>query len=355
MVVIDEKRRITSFSTTAEKLFGYSQGELLGENVNILMPAPHHEAHDSYIDHYLKTGEKHIIGIGRKVEGRRKDGTIFPMQLEVGEARFGDHRLFTGFIIDLTEKDRIEAELQTLQAELLHASRLTAIGTFAAALAHEINQPLTAIANYQSAARDLLATGEKGDPELLREALQESVSESLRAGKIVRRLREFVTKGEINRQILSIAKVINDSTTLGLVGAYDKGITSSVELGPDTNHVFADRVQIQQVMINLMRNAIEAMEDSPVKQLTISVHSIPDEQVEITVSDTGCGIDPEIGDKIFNPFASTKSTGMGLGLSICRNIIEAHEGKLSVEGNPAGGTIFKITIPKAGQEHLDDE
>lgn len=355
MVVIDERGNISSFSVTAEALFGYAESEVVGENVSMLMPAPHREAHDGYLERYLSTKEKHIIGIGRQVEGLRKDGTIFPMQLEVGEAQIGDHCLFTGFIVDLTDKTKAADEIQTLQAELLHASRLSAVGTLASALAHEINQPLTAIANYLSAARDLIDGGLDNNEELFREALQESVSESLRAGKIVRRLREFVAKGEINRQIISIAQLIEDATTLGLIGANEKGVSWSIDIAPDSNHVFVDRVQIQQVMVNLMRNAIEAMEDSPVKQLSISVKSHSDERVEIAVSDTGSGIDPEIGDTIFDPFSSTKGSGLGLGLSICRTIIEAHEGKLSVEPNSGGGTIFHITLVKALGEQLDGE
>ncbi|WP_211051251.1 PAS domain-containing sensor histidine kinase [Parasphingorhabdus halotolerans] len=355
MVVIDEQGLITSFSATAQALFGYSETELLGQNVKILMPAPHHDRHDDYIKHYLQTGEQHIIGIGRKVEGRRKDGTIFPMQLEVGEARIGEECLFTGFIVDLTEQTRTAAEMQALQAELIHASRLSAVGTLASALAHEINQPLTAISNYLSAARDMVAEGSEIDQDMLTEALRESVSESLRAGTIVRRLREFVAKGEINRQALSIAQLVEDATTLGLVGAHDKGVEWAIDIAPDTNHVFVDRVQIQQVMVNLMRNAIEAMAESPVKHLGITVRSVDENQVEILVSDTGCGIDPEVGDKIFNPFASTKGDGMGLGLSICRTIIEAHDGKISVESNPDGGSIFRVSLLKAKKEQTDDE
>lgn len=355
MVVIDEHGLITSFSAAAEELFGYRESEMLGQNVSLLMPPPHRDVHDSYLERYLKTREKRIIGIGRSVEGQKKDGTIFPIRLEVGEARSGDRCLFTGFIVDLTEQKKTEAEMQALQDDLMHASRLSAVGTLASALAHEVNQPLTAIANYLSAARDILELGVEENKPLLYEALQESVSESLRAGTIVRRLREFVAKGEINRQILSIAQLVEDATTLGLVGAYDKGIECTIDIDPDTNHVFADRVQIQQVMVNLMRNAIEAMADSPTKQLGISVQSAPRRRVEIAISDTGSGIDPEIADQLFHPFASTKGSGMGLGLSICRTIIEAHEGTIGVEPNPEGGTTFRIFLLKATEEQSDVE
>ena len=348
MVVIDEDGLISSFSATAEKMFGYEQEEVIGKNVKILMPMPYRDAHDGYMQRYLDTGEKRIIGIGRTVVGCKKDGTTFPLQLEVGEAKIGEERYFTGFIVDLTEKKQTEAEVQSLQADLAHASRLSAVGTLASSLAHEINQPLTAIANYLSAARDMMDGDLEENRAYFLEALEESVAESLRAGTIVRRLREFVSRGEINRQVLSIAQVVEDATVLGMIGAQEKGIECSIDIAPDTNHVFVDRVQIQQVMVNLMRNAIEAMSDTARKNLHIAVTSIDDGLVEIAISDTGSGIDPELGDHIFDPFASTKGDGMGLGLSICRTIIEAHGGTIQADPNPEGGTIFRITLEKTG-------
>ncbi|MEH6662571.1 MAG: PAS domain S-box protein [Parasphingorhabdus sp.] len=355
MVVIDEAGLISSFSSTAEKMFGYEQEEIIGKNVKILMPEPYRAAHDGYIERYIRTDEKRIIGIGRTVVGCRKDGTTFPLQLEVGEAKIGDERYFTGFIIDLTEKKQTEAELQSLQADLAHASRLSAVGTLASSLAHEINQPLTAIANYLSAARDMMDGDLAENREFFREALAESVSESLRAGTIVRRLREFVSRGEINRRVLSISQVVEDATVLGMIGAQERGVEFSIDIAPDTDHVFADRVQIQQVMVNLMRNGIEAMADSAEKKLHIGVTSIDDMRVEIAVSDSGTGIDQELGERIFDPFASTKGDGMGLGLSICRTIIESHGGTIRVEPNPEGGTIFRITLEKAEQEQNDEQ
>ena len=355
MVVIDEAGLVSSFSATAEAMFGYAQAEIIGRNVKLLMPNPYRDAHDDYIQRYMQTGEKRIIGIGRTVVGCRKDGTTFPIQLEVGEAIIGKHRYFTGFIVDLTEQKRTEAELQSLQADLAHASRLSAVGTLASSLAHEINQPLTAIANYLSAARDMMDGDLSANREFFREALEESVAESLRAGTIVRRLREFVSRGEINRQVLSIAQLVEDATVLGTIGAQENGVQFSIDIAPDTNHVFVDRVQIQQVMVNLMRNAIESMDDSPCKKLHIGVRSIDDEMIEIAVSDTGSGIDLDLGDRIFDPFASTKGDGMGLGLSICRTIIESHGGSIRAEPNPGGGTIFRITLEKAMQEQDDEQ
>jgi two-component system, LuxR family, sensor kinase FixL len=355
MVLIDEHCVITSFSAAAEKLFGYAENDVLGKNVNMLMPEPHRSAHDGYIQRYLQTGEKRIIGIGRVVEGQRADGTVFPMELSVGEARTGEHRAFTGFIRDLTERHATEAQLQKVQSELIHASRLSAVGTLASALAHELNQPLTAVANYVSAGRDMIGEDKPETQEMLREALDEAAKEAVRAGQIVRRLRDFVSKGELDTQILSLAKLINDATTLGLVGAREQGVEWWIDIDPDIDNVLADRVQIQQVMVNLMRNAIEAMHRSPTKHLVIRARSHRQNQVEISVSDTGHGLSDDMSGQLFKPFVSSKVQGMGLGLSICRTIVEAHGGKLSVAPNPDGGTIFRFTLTRVSRESHDDD
>lgn len=350
MIVIDEQGLIASCSDTAVNLFGYSESEMIGKNVNILMPSPYREEHDGYIARYLKSGEKRIIGKGREVKAKRKDGTIFPMRLEVGEANLGDYRLFTGFIHDLTRRHKTEERMQQMQSELIHASRLSAVGTLASSLAHELNQPLTAIANYLSAGRDMLEDNSPETQKLVQQALDESVTQSIRAGKIVHRLREFVSKGKVSMEVLSMAELVNESKTLGLIDARLKGVDYIVDIHPDINYVLADKVQIQQVMVNLMRNAIEAMEDSPVKQLTVAAHNTKNNRVEFIVRDTGAGIPPEIGTRLFDPFATSKTDGMGLGLSICKKIIQAHEGKLTAKPAPDGGTIFRFTLLKAPKE-----
>jgi two-component system, LuxR family, sensor kinase FixL len=350
LIVIDEHGLITSFSRAAEELFGYREADVIGRNVSMLMPAPHHAAHDGYLRRYLETGEKRIIGIGRVVEGMRRDGSVFPIELAVGEARAYGNRAFTGFIRDLTGRVEAEAQLRQVQAELLHATRLSAVGTLASALAHELNQPLTAIANYVSAGRDMVP----GDaPEMLREALEEAANEAIRAGQIVRRLRDFVAKGELDTRVVPLGNLINDATVLGLVGAREGGVEWSIEIEPDIGDVLADRVQIQQVMVNLMRNAIEAMEKSPARKLAIRARALDPEQAEVSVADTGSGIAPAVREQLFQPFTSTKGKGMGLGLSICRTIIEAHGGRLSVEAGEVSGTVFKFTLMRALRESDD--
>ncbi|MBL0924639.1 MAG: PAS domain S-box protein [Sphingomonadaceae bacterium] len=354
MIVIDEDCRITMFSAAAQNLFGYKEAEVIGRNVNILMPSPHRHAHDGYVRNYLRTGEKRIIGTGRIVEGRRHDGSCFPMELAVGEAVVNGHRLFTGFISDLTQKFETEARLQEVQAELLHASRLSAAGTLASALAHELNQPLTAIANYVATGRDLAVEGLPDNAGVIQEALNEASKEALRAGHIIRRMRDFVSKGELDTQILPLSRLVNDATTIGLLGAREKGVAWSIEIEPGVDNVMADRVQVQQVMVNLMRNAIEAMEGEETKLLTITARPGGNDMAEIMVADTGHGVSVDMQDQLFLPFISTKARGMGLGLSICRTIVEAHGGQMTVEAGPDGGTMFKFTLPRAPEESSHD-
>lgn len=344
MVVIDEKGIILSFSRAAERLFGYSEAEALGNNVNVLMPSPDRERHDGYLERYLATGVPRIIGKGRIVTGRRADGSTFPMSLSVGEAHTADQRLFTGFIHDLTERRAFEARLEELQSELIHVSRLSAMGTMASTLAHELNQPLTAIASYGEAAAALLEGPNQPDMEMLKEVLSEMSQQSLRAGGIVRRLREFVSKGDVAKKIEDLPKVIEEASALALVGAREKGVVTHLEFAPDATPVLIGRVQIQQVLINLMRNAIEAMEDVSNKSLIVRTALLDPITVQVSVSDTGRGIAPEVRENLFTAFNSSKEAGMGLGLSICRTIVEAHGGRIRAVDRREGGTEFQFTL-----------
>lgn len=345
MIVIDERGIILSFSSAAERLFGYSEAEVVGANVEILMPPSDAARHDRYIAHYRETGERRIIGIGRIVVGQRRDGTEFPMKLSVGEANSDGHRIFTGFIHDLTEQQHAELRLKELQSELIHVSRLSAMGTMASTLAHELNQPLTAIANYLEAGRELLDAGGAEAATLLREAIEESTSEALRAGKIVRRLRDFVARGEVERRVEDLPRLIDEASRLALIGAHERGVRAFFELAPDITTVTVDRVQIQQVLVNLIRNAIDAVAGQEVRDITISTCALDNAMVEVSVADTGPGLSPDIAARLFQAFATTKPAGMGLGLSICRTIVEAHRGHIRAEPRPTGGTVFRFTLP----------
>lgn len=348
MIVIDERGLIQSFSAAAERIFGYAAHEVCGRNVSMLMPSPHREHHDEYIQRYLRTGERRIVGIGRVVAGQRKDGGTFPIELAVGEVSHGGRRLFTGFVRDITERQQTRQRLQELQAELSHVSRVTEMGQMASALAHEVNQPLTAASNYLQAARRLEARDDPARAEQLVQAVGLAAAQVERASQILRRLRAFIKKGEPEQQSEDIAKLIEEAIAIALVGARERGIAVHLRSAPGLPPVYVDKIQIQQVTVNLVRNAVEAMEGSPRRELTIEALRAPGEdQVVVRIKDTGPGVPPEIVDRLFRPFVTTKSQGMGVGLSICRSIVEGHGGRLVVQANPEGGAIFSFTLPRA--------
>lgn len=353
MIVIDERGMIVSFSTAAENLFGYTQAEVAGSNVSMLMPSPYRERHDGYLERYLLTGERRIIGIGRVVFAMRKDGSTFPMELSVGEATGEDQRLFTGFIRDLTDRQQTQERLEQLQSELIHVARLSAMGTMASTLAHELNQPITAVTNYVEAVRDMLDEPDPNDFPEVREALQDAANEAMRAGHIVRRLRDFVARGEVEKTIESLPNLINEAAAFGLLGANEKSIHTTIDIDHEAASVLVDKVQIQQVLVNLIRNAVEAMSNSDERRLTISTMADQAGMVRVTVADTGPGVEPEIAEQLFKAFVSTKSDGMGLGLSICRTIVEANGGRIWMEPGEDGGTRFHFTLMRTEMEGLD--
>ncbi len=350
MIVIDPQGVMQSFSAAAERLFGYTAPEVIGRNVSILMPASDREHHDGYLTRYLTTGERRIIGIGRIVVGERKDGSTFPMELSVGEARSAHRRFFTGFVRDLTDRQQTQKRLQELQAELIHMSRFTALGEMASTLAHELNQPLSAVANYLNGGRRLLADGRSDAVPLAREAMERASEQALRAGQIIRHLREFVARGESERQPEDLVKLVEEASALALVGIKETGVRVSFEFDPRAGSVFAAKIQVQQVLFNLIRNAIESMQDSASRHLLVSTQRCGEETVEVSVADTGLGIAPEIAAQLFQPFKTTKPHGMGVGLSISRTIVEAHHGRLWAEPNPGGGTVFRLTLRTGSSE-----
>ena len=350
MIVVDEVGDILSFSAAAEQLFGFSGDQAIGQNVAILMPEPDRRQHANHMHRYTTTGERRIIGIGRITVGQRRDGSTFPMEISVGEARTAHSRVFTGFIRDLTRRHATEVRLEEMQAELAHASRVSAMGTMASSLAHELNQPLTAVANYVEAARDLLDVPNAENVAIVREALGDAAAQAVRAGQIVRRLRDFIARGDSDKRVENLRGLINEANALALIGVAELGIDIRLDIDDRIGGVLVDKVQVQQVLVNLIRNAVEALTNAPTRRLTISAVPIADQMVRISVTDTGPGLDAEVESKLFRPFVSTKDTGMGLGLSICQTIIEAHNGTIWLDKPPEGGTAFRFTLAASDPE-----
>lgn len=345
IIAIDAQGRIEMFNQAAERIFGYSAAEVIGENVNILMPQPYHREHDGYLRNYLTTGKAKIIGTGREVEAKHKNGTIFPIDLSIGEMRSGSRRGFIGVIRDITERHQSARQVRELTAELVHISRLSAMGQLSSSLAHELNQPLTAIMNYAEAARQMLEASGVDAPPKVQEFLGKTVGQAERAGQIIRRLRNFVEKGPVERSVEELNRVVIEASNLATIGARVDGIRVQFDLDDSLPSISVDKVQIQQVVVNLVRNAVEVLRDAERRELIIQTTGHSGTQ-EVSVRDTGPGIAPNIAEKLFTPFVSTKKDGMGIGLSISQSIIAAHDGHLWAEANPGGGTVFKFRLPE---------
>src|SRR5262249_8821880 len=333
IVVIDGESIVRVYNKACERLFGYAAGEVLGRNVSMLMPAPYREAHDGYVNRYLHTGKRHIIGIGREVSGQRKDGSTFPMYLSVGEGKVLGQRIFVGIITDLSERQERDRRIQELQAEMWQLSRLTDMGQVAAGLAHELHQPLTAILNYTNAGPDIpQGSGHKA----LGNIFAKVAEQASRAGAIIRRLRSFIEKREPHRVPEDLGRTVEDAIRLGMTDAGERGVHLQTDVASDLPPALIDRIQIQQVVVNLIKNAAEAMIASPRREITVAVAAVAPDFLQVSVADSGPGIDGEIADKLFQPFVTTKKSGMGIGLNICRSIVEAHGGRLWAEANPGG-------------------
>jgi len=346
IMVIDERGTVQVYNKACERLFQYRAEEIAGQNVKLLMPAPYRDEHDSYLDRYRHTGQARIIGVGREVQGRRKDGSVFPIYLSVGAGTLAGKPIYVGIVHDITERKTAEERLRLLQDELSHVARLTEMSQFSAALAHELNQPLTAILNYMNVAKRLLATSD-GPQTKAQEALAKAGEQAQRAGQIIRRLRDFVEKRDSKRTVENINSIAEEAIALGLVGTKATDITLRTEFASNSPPVLVDRVQIQQVMVNLLRNASEAMADSPRRELTVTTAGIDASAVEVAVADTGPGIPDEVASRLFKPFVTTKASGMGIGLAISHSIVEAHGGHLRMTPNRGGGTVFRFELPAA--------
>ncbi len=352
IVIIDPQGSIEAFNASSERLFGYQADEVIGKQVDILMPEPHRSSHSSYIKNFLTTRRAKVIGTGREVEGLRKDGTRFPIWLSIGEARKADESFFVGFIRDLTVQRSAERKQAELESRLAHVARFSLMGEMAAGIAHEINQPLSAIATYAQAGGRLLDSDNFSKDEL-KKICSRVTEQGHRAASVIENLRNFIRKQEPGKEIICLNDIIQDVVGLIAVDAKNADIALTLEYSEDLPPIYGNAVQIQQVVLNLTRNAVDAMralrKDKREKGIVIRTDKLIDGGVGVKVTDHGPGVAKGLNDAVFHPFVSTKNDGLGVGLAISRTIVESHSGKLRYRGNPMGGAIFEADFPAAVQ------
>ena len=356
IITIDERGLIQSFNPAAERLFGYTRAEVAGRNIKLLMPEPYRTSHDSYIHNYLDTGEKHIIGIGREVQAQRRDGTVFPIELAISEVRLGESLHFTGIIRDISERRQAEERLRQREDEarqhrerLMHVGRLSTLGELATGIAHEINQPLTAIAAYANACQRLLSLGPVATREDLLQTLDKIGQQAQRAGQVIQRLRNLIRRRDSHRELWDLNRLISETLVLAEADARLLGFRIETDLTEGHLPVVVDPVQIQQVLLNLIRNGMDAMLEAGTGVGEIRVQTCqPDtESAEVRVHDQGTGIPEALRENLFNPFFTTKPQGIGLGLSISRSIVISHGGRLGYVPNPDRGATLCFSLPLA--------
>lgn len=348
MIAFDQQGIIRRFSPGAVRMLGFQPVDVIGRHFSTIVAESRRANAASLLDRYLETGIPQVMGRVTRTFAVRQDGTEIPVEQRIAEMVTGGERLFIWFLRDLTETIASEDRLGSLAAELGHVARLSAMGEMAAGMAHELNQPLTAIANYTGAARMLM--DQNGDPGRVHALVDSANKQTLRAGQIIRRMREFASKGQVDMEIVSVTETIHDAVALVFVGPMPLDITLDYDLDPRAETMFADRIQIQQVLVNLLRNTVQAMQraSSARKEIVISTRLRGNEMMEIGVSDTGPGIPPALRTALFAPFtASSNKGGMGVGLSICRRIVEAHGGEIGYEDRKGGGAVFRFTVPTA--------
>ncbi len=354
---IDSSGTVQSANPAAVEMFGYPAEDILGRNIKALMPNHYRAEHDRYIAAYLRTGVKKIIGLRRKVDGQRKDGSVFPVELTVSEASLDDRKLFVGFLRDLSPIEEERRRVNALREELRHVSRLNDMGEVVAGLAHEVGQPIAAILNFSAAhRRAMAATGEPLEPDLIAKI----ESQARRAAEILKRLRGYIEKRPPERKAEQIGELIDEAIKLWLPRSRAQIMHLPQAFGDGEFCVFVDRVQIGQVLINLLRNADDALVDTAEPEILVETSLIEPNVVLVSVADNGEGVDQETVHELFSPFYSTKKFGMGVGLSIGKAIVESHNGVLSYRRNAPRGSIFEFTLPVyrgedcAGREPNED-
>jgi len=346
IIIIDDKGLIQSFNGAAEAMFGYSESEVRGRNISLLMPEPHRSSHDGYLARYAQSGKATVIGKGREEIGRRRDGSTFPMQLSVGEIRHERRRSFVGIIRDVSEMRRVQERVRRLEEQLLHADRLIMLGELTAGIAHEINQPLTAIAAYADAGKSIIERIEEPPGGDMQSICERIGGQARRAGEVVQRLRGLVRTGTSSRSRHDLNEIIRNILLLFEFDVKKTGIELLFFPLEPLQELYVDDIQIQQILVNLIKNSLDAIEESGQTDGRIEIRI--DRQgsvIRVSVSDNGPGVPEKYRSQLFNSFFTTKPNGLGLGLAICKSIAAAHGGSLHHDQPAEGGSRFTLVLP----------
>ena len=352
IIIIDHVGNVELFNAAAEGMFGYQSTEVVGNNVKMLMPEPYQGSHDQYLHNYMHTHQARIIGIGREVKARKKNGDIFPIELSVGEVKDSSHKQFVGIIRDISERIKAHSDAVLNRERLAHVTRLSTMGEMAAGIAHEINQPLSAVSSYAQACKNMLNQSNTSSSAVdfqqkkLSDTLEKISNQALRAGEVIRRLRAFVKKRNAQRELVDLNGLIEETIELAKVDTrlLEHGIILHLNIEPKPQ-LMIDPIQIQQVLFNLIRNAIDAMKEQPTEAVHIHSRWLDQQFIEVAVSDPGHGVSSKNQESIFHPFFTTKTTGMGMGLPICQSIIHSHGGELRHSPGAVTGSVFTFTLP----------
>ena len=346
IILIDREGLIERFNRAAVEMFGYEESEVRGRNVNMLMPQPHRARHDGYLSRYRETGQAAIIGSGREETALRKNGETFPILLTVGEFRQKDVRKFVGFVRDLSESRAAQVKVRQLEAQLAHADRLVALGELTAGIAHEINQPLTAIAAYADAGRAMTERDGASAPGDMKSICERIGKQSRRAAEVVQRLRRMVRSGTVVKARHNINKILSNVLLLFEYEANRTGIQIEYDPVPSLPAIYVDDVQIQQVLVNLVKNSLDALVDSGSQDGRITIVAGREgAELNVAVTDNGPGVSEQDREHLFEAFFTTREQGVGLGLSICKTIAAAHGGKLNYSRPAEGGCRFTLSLP----------
>ena len=345
IIAIDVHGLVQSINAAGERMFGYERDEVIGRNVGMLMPQNPAELPEAGVGNAFETGAAKVLETGREAEGRRKDGALFPIELAITEAAVYNDLILVAFVRDLSERRRIESRMDQLAAQ-----RLTAIGGMAGALAHELNQPLAAMGVYLETARRMLTKPAEKRIAPIEDAIARASAQVVRMGEIIARLRHFAGHGEPDKTHQNLHAVIRKVASDAISDAKAHGAALSLELNAKRDDVVMDPVQIGQVLANIVRNAREAVGEAPGGRVVISTALQGRDMIRCDVSDNGPGLAEAVEERLFEPLTSTKATGMGVGLSISKSIIEAHYGEIRGRSNPHGGAVFSVTLPLAEEE-----